>query len=123
MRKGIPGENKKGQPGSDSGRARSESYKKERHSRFVKDLGDPDGQTTSKEGYGNLPLLKEQIYTVKAEEFLFRVNGQHVPLESDTGASVCTLSSHWVKLLQLKVEPSSKRLNAYDNSAIQVIRR
>ena len=43
-----------------------------------------------------------------------------MPLEIDTGAAVSTLSSHWAQQLQLKVDPSSKMLWAYDNSVIQV---
>lgn len=43
-----------------------------------------------------------------------------MPLEIDTGAAVSTLSSHWADKLWLKVEPSFKRLSAYDNSVIIV---
>lgn len=122
VKRGGSGENKgKVQAKSDSGKDRSGSYKSRSQPRCVKSVDDPEGSVSSEEGESNLASVKEHIRVVKAEEYFFRVNGRQVPFEIDSGASVSTLSRHWAKLLELKVEPSSKRLNAYDNSTIQVL--
>lgn len=92
-----------------------------RQSQFVKVLAEPGEPTSSEDEEGKLLSIRDQVHTVKAEEFNFKINGQSVPFEIDTGASVSTLSSHWVNLLQLEVEPASKTLKAYDHSVIQVL--
>ena len=44
-----------------------------------------------------------------------------VPYEIDCGASVSTIALHWVKKLNLSLEPSDKILKAYGNNSLHVL--
>ena len=90
--------------------------------RSLKVLHDSGDQLVmEEEEEDKLLSVKDKICTVSPEAFNFVINDISVPFEIDTGAAVSTLSKQWVDLLQLKVEPSSKRLCAYDNMDIKVM--
>lgn len=103
-------------------RTQSSENKGTQKRKVVKAVQDTDTheQSVSEEDEHQLLAIRDFVCSLNIAKYNFTLDGEEVPLEIDTGAAVSTLTSHWAQRLQLPVASSSKRLSAYDNSAIEV---
>lgn len=109
-----------GKPGDNWSNDKGELQRSKQQTQHAKGLHEPDKQaSTENEGDGNWSSIKNTCMQSEKNPLTLRQMENQYLLRL-TGMLLFPLSSHWVKLLQIWVEPSSKQLNAYDNSAIQV---
>ncbi|XP_076049572.1 uncharacterized protein LOC143030304 [Oratosquilla oratoria] len=59
------------------------------------------------------------LKSVKPEMFNFVLNDKSIPLEIDSGSCVSLLGENWIKVLNVKMTPSSKELTAYGGHQIK----
>ena len=71
-------------------------------------------------GDSYLHSVVEGIFTIRTKINL-EVNGKKVTYEVDSGASVSTITDHWVDKLKLSMKPSDKVLKAYGDHDLEVL--
>ncbi|XP_076038422.1 uncharacterized protein LOC143023696 [Oratosquilla oratoria] len=60
------------------------------------------------------------LKSVKPEMYNFVLNDKSIPLEIDSGSCVSLIGENWIKVLNVKMTPSSKELTAYGGHQIKV---
>ena len=80
-----------------------------------------ESEVNSSESEEDRLLSVKSVNTVKKDEVYFRIEGNLVPFEVDSGATVSTLNEDYVHKLGLSISNCSKSLSAYDNFKINVM--